>query len=278
MHVVHRARRFFAPGSAAEIYAEFRHKLQDPAAFDAFEALGWLAMLMPTHAALHKDGDWGTWAKEWMPMWGSVMHSHYWQALWINLIARLAKHDVHGLVDWASLMPEIWNRFMWVFSVPVGTASASVPLASYAPGVFQAFFATDIGSRSAGVAKAAIYLIGRTLNGRATERKDQGMEDAAACAETDDAGLTSLEFASTMLEQYYHPSNGGKWTPALASFLKSATSHLADRLVAEHYAEEGCMTAASDDEGETDVEESGSDDEVRTVIYMLDWYVKHGIA
>lgn len=260
---------------------EFRSALQDPASFNAFEALGWLVLLMPTHAALRYDGEWGLWMQEWMHIWGSVVHSRYWQALWINLIARLAKHDVHGLVDWPSLMPEIWSRFMWVFSVPVGTASSSIPFSSTAPGIFQAMFATDMGSRSAAVAKAAIYLIGRCRQNSSNASSKKGAEPCTGLPVSNeskkfgnpmlefddpntckDQGLEFLEFASTLLEQYFHPSNGGKWTPTLATFLKSAVSHLADRLVAEHYAAEGCVTAISDDEVETEGEESESEIDV----------------
>ena len=30
------------------------------------QALGWLAMFMPTHAALKGEGDWGDWAPRWL--------------------------------------------------------------------------------------------------------------------------------------------------------------------------------------------------------------------
>ena len=85
MGLIHRGRRFFPPGSAAEIWAEFAPTLRDVSSPDAFEALGWLAVLMPTRAATGKDGDWATWVAEWMDIWASVTHIHYWQALWMGL-------------------------------------------------------------------------------------------------------------------------------------------------------------------------------------------------
>ena len=53
-------------------------------------------MMMPTHAALRRDGDWGAWAPSWLRTWRRVAHCRYWDSLWFALFARLAKHDLHG--------------------------------------------------------------------------------------------------------------------------------------------------------------------------------------
>ena len=71
--------------------------LPSPPASSPRQALGWLAMLMPTQEATRREGDWGAWAPAWVALWPRVAHSsHYWSALWYALFARLAKHDVHG--------------------------------------------------------------------------------------------------------------------------------------------------------------------------------------
>ena len=60
------------------------------------QALGWVAMLLPTHAALRGGGPWGTWAPRWLQHWEGLDHCRYWDSLWYNLFSRLAKHDVTG--------------------------------------------------------------------------------------------------------------------------------------------------------------------------------------
>jgi len=218
MMLIYRSRRFFPAGSAAEIWAEFAPQLQDLSSPDAFEALGWLALFMPTQAATRKDGDWATWAGIWMELWGSVTHVHYWQALWMGLFARLIRHDVHGLVDWPKLVPELCNRYLWAFNLPVGSATSSPPFSGMAPGMCASLFGDYIGSRTAAAAHSFIYLIGRCP------------EETPA---DEDAALGALESTVALLEQYYHPSNGGKWTGGLALFLREIAGHLCQRLVAE---------------------------------------------
>ena len=60
------------------------------------QALGWLAMFMPTHQAATRDGDWQRWAGEWLDLWDAIPHTQLWGALWMGLFARLAKHDTAG--------------------------------------------------------------------------------------------------------------------------------------------------------------------------------------
>ncbi|KAH7621507.1 hypothetical protein Ndes2526B_g03845 [Nannochloris sp. 'desiccata'] len=218
MLLIYRSRRFFPAGSAAEIWAEFSPQLRDLSSPDAFEALGWLALFMPTQAATRRDGDWATWAGEWMELWGSVTHVHYWQALWMGLFARLIRHDIHGLVDWPKLVPELCNRFLWAFNLPVGSATSSPPFSGTAPGMCASLFGDYIGSRTAAAAHSFIYLIGRCPEGTPAD---------------EDAALGSLESTVALLEQYYHPSNGGKWTGGLALFLRETAGHLCQRLVTE---------------------------------------------
>lgn len=195
MRLVHRARRFFPPGSAAEIWAELGPALQDVERPDAYEALGWLSALMPTHAALRRDGAWGAWARAWLGLWGRVAHCRYWDSLWFGMFARLAKHDLHGLVDWGAVAPEVFAHAMWVFHVPVGTATADSPFTGSAPALCESHFANEMRSRGASVAKAAVYTLARVPGG----------------GPHGDVALTWLEGVATLLEQYYHPSNGGRW-------------------------------------------------------------------
>lgn len=265
VHILHRARRFFPLGSAAEIWAEFAPPLQDPSSPAAFEAVGWLCMLMPTQEALRQQGNWAEWVPQWVSLLNSVTHNQYIESLWLSLFARLIKHDVHGMVYWPAVLPELWARMLWAFQLPVGTATASPPYYGSAPSLCAALFTDELGSRSASAAKAVIYLVGRQPVG----------------ADGEDPALVELESAVALLEQYYHPSNGGKWTAGLAIFLRELTAHLCRRLVAEHYVSVDASAVPQDSDEESDeddgdgedsesddgggVDSSSTDDEVATV-------------
>lgn len=233
--LVHRCRRFFPPGSAAEIWQHFGPALADPQRPECFEAQGWLALLLPTHEALRGQGAWGEWAPQWLALWQQLDHCRYWDSLWYSLFSRLAKHDLQGLVDWPALLPQLFTRFMWAFEVPVGAASGTPPFSFPAPGLCQLLFHAEQKSRSSCIAKATVYLLGRAGS--------QGE------GQLDDPVLGHLRALVTLMEQYYHPSNSGRWSGTLSNFMKECTNHLCKRLVGEHYAATGAGTG-SDTEGE----------------------------
>ena len=243
--VVHRARRFFPPGSAAEIWEEFRPAvLRTEQACECHEALGWLAMLLPTHEAAKLEGDWGAWAKEWVEIWQSTAHCRFWDCLWLSLFARLGKHDIRGVVDWPMLLPTLALHWGWVFEVPVGAATASPPFYYESAPQAEALFSSEVHSRSSSIAKTLIYLLGR--NGTTTVQ--------------DDPALTVLKDMAALLEQYFHPSNGGRWTATLSNFLREASDYFCSRLISEHYtatnAKFGSDTEGADDDVMSDEDEA----------------------
>ncbi|KAI3424360.1 hypothetical protein D9Q98_009913 [Chlorella vulgaris] len=240
--LVHRCRRYFPPGSAAEMWDHFAPALADPQRPECFEALGWLAMLLPTHEAMRTEGGWREWAPRWLHLWQQLDHCRYWDSLWFALFSRLAKHDVHGMVDWPVLLPQLYTRFMWAFEVPVGAATGSPPFSYPAPGLCQLLFNAELKSRSSCIAKATIYLLGRGGGGSPQQ----------------DPVWPHLEGVANLLEQYYHPSNSGRWSATLSNFMRELTTHLCKRLVAEHYAAIGAANG-SDSDGE-DLADAGLDD------------------
>ncbi|KAL6772361.1 hypothetical protein ACKKBG_A29920 [Auxenochlorella protothecoides x Auxenochlorella symbiontica] len=214
--LIHRLRRHFPRGSAAEIWDEFKTALRDVQRVDGFEALGWLTMLLPTTALKAGDGDWGAWAEEWVALWRAVPHCSYWDALWGALFARLASHDAFGLIDWHHHLPELYTHFLWAFRVPVGTSFADPPFSFDCPKHCQVLFANELASRSECAAHAAIYMLGH------------GGGPPGA-----DSALAHLEGLVGLLEQYYHPSNGGRWNSGLAHLFKTLASAFGARLLAE---------------------------------------------
>ena len=306
MQLLHRARPWFGPGAAAEIWGEFGPRVRDVCSPDCFEALGWVAVLLPTqtigkrHTATggssttSKKGDevqkeeerkereqWRGWVEDWLHLWSSVTHIHYWQSLWMNLFARLIRHDVRGVINWPALVPELTNRLMWAFQLPVGTASGGPPLEGPSPSSL-ALFGDFVGSRSGAAAHSLIYLMGR--GSKSSAGTSGGSDGGDATTEQGDPALLALESIVALLEQYYHPSNGGKWTSSLALFLREVSGQLCRRLVIEvsrgerkirlqlkkslgeeshvrHQADDDEDGGDGDSDNDSDAEEGDSDDD-----------------
>lgn len=264
VHLLHQSRRFFPPNTAAEIWNYFKPALQDPHSTEAFESIGWVCMMLPTQEALKGQGAWSEWMTEWMHIWGQRVHNQTWQSLWFSLMARLAKHDVHGVIDWHSITRLMVNRFLWAFHVPVGSASASPPFNAGAPATIESLFANEMQSRSASTAKAIIYSIGR-----------ENISPSAENVTDDDPGLSCLESIVAIFEQYYHPSNGGKWSSGLAMFLRELAIHLCNRLVAEHsYVvspnHDGMISGGESEEEPSDDDDDDDDESVGTAEVGVD--------
>lgn len=256
VHLLHQSRRFFPEGSAMEICEYFRPALRDPHSSEAFEAVGWMCMMLPTQEICSSGSDaaaarWQETVEEWLCTWGQRVHNQTWQSLWFGLLARLAKHDVHGVIDWKSNMRSIINRFLWAFHVPLGPASASPPFRAGAPAPIEALFANDMLSRSASTAKVIMWSIGRE-----DTRVDGGNDQ-----DTEDVALSCLENIVDIFEQYYHPSNGGKWSGSLALFLRNLCDNFCKRLVAEHSAMAGTSNALHSIVSGGESEEEPSEDE-----------------
>ena len=76
-----------------------------------------------------------------------------------------------------------------------------------------------------------------------------------------DPALECLETFVDVFEQYYHPSNGGKWSPGLAMFLRELGFHLSKRLVAEHFMITRSHNMESGGESEEEMSEGDEDEE-----------------
>lgn len=70
---------------------------------------------------------------EWLAVWGRLVNCSYWDTHWLYLLARTAKDDWRGVLDWTPHVPELFTRVLAAFQVPVGTATAGCPNAVGAP-------------------------------------------------------------------------------------------------------------------------------------------------
>ncbi|CAI5457523.1 unnamed protein product [Closterium sp. Yama58-4] len=152
--LIRRARRFFPPGSAADIWAFLRPQFDDVSSNDALEAAALLNLLLPTtcrHVAPGEDdasAEWSVWVPEWLSLWSSIPHCTFWDAQWISLLARLAKHQQlrhqhqttssppppssspsslasHPLSLWSPHLPFLFQKILESFSLPIGQSPSA---------------------------------------------------------------------------------------------------------------------------------------------------------
>ncbi|CAI5979800.1 unnamed protein product [Closterium sp. NIES-65] len=167
--LIRRGRRFFPPNSAADIWAflrcasvaprrasvVLRPQFADVSSNDALEAAALLNLLLPTmcrHVAPGEDdasAEWSVWVPEWLSLWSSIPHCTFWDAQWISLLARLAKHQQlrhqhqatsssppppssspsspasHPLSLWSPHLPFLFQKILESFSLPIGQSPSA---------------------------------------------------------------------------------------------------------------------------------------------------------
>ena len=65
--------------------------------FCALQALGWLALFLPTHGLGRGEGGWNEMIADWIVLWESDAHNKFWSGQWMLLFAQIAKHDTQGV-------------------------------------------------------------------------------------------------------------------------------------------------------------------------------------
>lgn len=97
--LVARARRFFVPGAATEIWSLLRPHLVygDPMGTQTHLALGWLVLFFPTKQIPETQPAVAQgWVGEWLGVWGRLVSCSYWDGHWMYLLARAVKDDWKG--------------------------------------------------------------------------------------------------------------------------------------------------------------------------------------
>nr|XP_009762109.1 PREDICTED: proteasome activator subunit 4 isoform X1 [Nicotiana sylvestris] len=191
--LVRSCRRFFPPGSAFEIWSEFRSLLENPWHNSSFEGSGFVRLFLPTNRD-NQDFFSHTWIATCLAHWDSVPNSQFWNSQWASVTARVIKN--YSFIDWAHYLPDIFNKYLNMFEVPVANGSGSNPFSVDVPRNTRFLFSNRTITPSQAIAKSIVYLL--KPGGSAQEH---------------------LEKLVNLLEQYYHPSNGGRWTYSLERFL-----------------------------------------------------------
>ncbi|GAB2279785.1 hypothetical protein Dimus_014424 [Dionaea muscipula] len=191
--LVRSCRRFFPPGSAHEIWSEFSSLLENPWHNSTFEGSGFVRLFLPTNVE-NQEFFSQDWVGGFITVWNSIPNCPFWNSQFTAVLARVIKN--YDNITWEPLLPMLFTRFLNMFEVPVGSGPGSYPFPVDVPRNTRFLFSNKSSTPSKAVAKSIVYLL--RPGGLAQEHL---------------AKLVNL------LEQYYHPSNGGRWTYSLERFL-----------------------------------------------------------
>eukprot|EP00798_Chlamydomonas_sp_ICE-L_P021953 gene21953-29001_t len=129
-----KARRYFAPGTAAALWTLLGPQIHSTNDTEAYLAVCYIVLFMPTNDASCTDTALlNANIAEWMRCWGLVSGSAHWDSLWMRLFSRTAKHDRAGRINWEPHLSQLFTYMMGVFEVPVGNATGSSPVAHSPP-------------------------------------------------------------------------------------------------------------------------------------------------
>ncbi|GAB4849826.1 hypothetical protein Ancab_004625 [Ancistrocladus abbreviatus] len=191
--LVRSCRRFFPPGSASEIWSEFSPHLENPWHNSSFEGSGFVRLFLPTNLD-NREFFSEDWVGDFIIAWNSVPNSPFWNSQWTAILARIIKNYDH--ITWEPLLPILFTKFLNMFEVPVANGTSSYPFSVDAPRNTRFLFSNKTSTPSKAIAKSIVYLL----------RPGSSVQEYFV-------KLVNL------LEQYYHPSNGGRWTYSLERFL-----------------------------------------------------------
>ncbi|XP_057429773.1 proteasome activator subunit 4 isoform X2 [Lotus japonicus] len=191
--LVQSCRRFFPSGSAFEIWSEFKSLLQNPWHNSSFEGSGFARLFLPTNSD-NQDFYTHDWITECIDLWGSIPNCQFWNNQWADVVARVVK-SYHN-VDWECFLPLLFARYLNMFEVPVANGSGSYPFSLDVPRNTRFLFSNRTSTPAKAIAKSIVYLL-----------------------KPGNSAQQHFEKLVNILEQYYHPSNGGRWTYSLDRFL-----------------------------------------------------------
>ncbi|XP_047315811.1 proteasome activator subunit 4 [Impatiens glandulifera] len=191
--LVRSCRKFFPAGAASEIWSEFGALLENPWHNSSFEGSGFVRLFLPTNID-NQDFFQQDWIKSCIDKWDSVPNCLFWDCQWTAVTARVIKNYV--FLDWDNFLPVLFTRYLNMFEVPVANGSGSYPFPADVPRNTRFLFSNKSVTPSKAIAKSIVYLL-----------------------KPGSSSWQQFEKIVDLLEQYYHPSNGGRWTYSLERFL-----------------------------------------------------------
>lgn len=192
--LIQSCRKFFPAGAASEIWNEFRVLMDNPWHNSSFEGSGFLRLFLPVNAE-NQNFLTGEWIWKCLDLWASVPNCQFWNVQWASIIARCIKNCKS--IDWECYHPVLFTRYLNMFEVPVSNSHGSYPFPLEVPKNTRFLFSSKMGTPAKAIAKSIVYLL------------------RPGCS-----AQIYFERLANLLEQFYHPSNGGRWSTSLERFLR----------------------------------------------------------
>ncbi|KAL6909678.1 hypothetical protein ACP4OV_001337 [Aristida adscensionis] len=212
--LVRASRNFFPEGAAAEIWSEFRPLLENRWHNSAFEGVGFLRLFLPANLR-NQDYITTDWIAQCLDIWESVTNCNFWDIQWASIMGRCIKSS-HS-VNWDDFLPLLFTRYLNMFEqVPISSGSGSYPFPVEVPRNTRYLFSSKSRMPSKAIAKSVVYLL-----------------------RPKSLALEYFEKLINFLEQFYHPSNGGRWTYSLERFLRFLVVYFEKRLQHEQFDKTG---------------------------------------
>ncbi|KAF3796838.1 Proteasome activator subunit 4 [Nymphaea thermarum] len=152
-------------------------------------------VLFPSGSAAEIWTEFSDFIKTCLDLWALVPNCHFWDLQWADLVARCIKN--YSTIDWEGFLPILFTRYLNMFEVPVANGNGVYPFSLDAPRNARFLFFNRVSNPTKAIAKSIVYLL-------------------KPC------GSTQVYFGklANLLEQFYHPSNGGRWTHSLERLLR----------------------------------------------------------
>jgi Proteasome-substrate-size regulator, mid region/Domain of unknown function (DUF3437) len=204
--LLRKARNYLPPDdSVYAIWKEHGAPINPAFPDTAFVNLLILAHVLPTRGSTGL-----AWLPDALAAFPTMANSPDWDASWLNLFSRVAKHQP-GAFNWAPHLPAFYARVVASFKLPLGAAAPQSPVERRCPH------------------HCVFLLCDRTVTAAATIAVYSQSPRSPAARD-------HLRRLVALIANYFHPSNGGRWTTALGSFLHHLTSTLVYRVTAERSA------------------------------------------
>lgn len=213
LNLLRKTRAFVPPGEDIYvIWSEFGSMIIPAVPDSAFEPLLILAQILPTRGSASLR-----WLPEALEKFPTLHNSPDWDSIWLALFARVAKHQP-CVFDWSPHLPTLYSHIVAAFKLPLGSAAPQSPVERRCPH-HLVFLMSDKTITSA--ATIAVYT------------------QTPRCP----SALTHLYRLVTLISNFFHPSNGGRWTSSLGSFLCHFANSLVNRVSAERAASDAILNS-----------------------------------
>lgn len=153
---------------------------------------------------------WTGWTEEGKRLWKTVENYPHWDAMWIALFARVTKNQP-ATVDFDDCVPRIYKLLSLSLNLPLGSVAPNSPQKRGVPRHIYFLACSDV------VSSAACFT-------------------AYNISPISTVSRTYFDRIVVLLQNYCHPSNSGRWSHPISSFLSTFTNSLSRRITAERAA------------------------------------------